>query len=327
MPVVLPQVELLADRKRVPAAARFGLAEFDRTGLETLCSLPGFQALLTRLPCLSADCPAGLVETWKSAGGGVPGVADIETIDRFWPPVLRADARWVAGDWYLAPPEKPTQNQLASRAMALRLMQLVAGDAETYELEAVFRQDPSLSYQLLRLVNSPGVGIGRRVTSFSQAIVILGRQHLRRWLNLLLFAARKEDPRAAMLLARAAVRARRLELIEKARGGDRAAQDRAFISGMFSLLGVLFGLPLEEVLRPLNLGPEMEAALCRLEGEAGVRLRFATRLETAAGQRSGDFADALAALDLGVGTVADLSLEAMAWTIDVVRENPGETHA
>ncbi|MDV7395470.1 HDOD domain-containing protein, partial [Arthrospira platensis SPKY1] len=85
-------------------------------------------------------------------------------------------------------------------------MQLVAQDAETHELEEVLRQDAGLAYQLLRLVNSPAIGVRREVTSFSQALLMLGRQQLKRWLNLLLFAAREDDPRSAMLMAHVVLR-------------------------------------------------------------------------------------------------------------------------
>jgi EAL and modified HD-GYP domain-containing signal transduction protein len=159
----------------------------------------------------------------------------------------------LSGDWYLAPPPKSTPTQAASRALSLKLMQLVATDADTCEIEAIFRQEPVLAYHLLRLVNSLGVGVGRHISSFSQAI---------RWLNLMLFAASRDDYRSAMLIARVAVRARSMELLAKAVGLDRWHQEQAFMVGMFSLLGVLFGMPLPEILSPLKLSDLLDDAHC-----------------------------------------------------------------
>ncbi|MDB5755929.1 MAG: hypothetical protein JWR56_2357, partial [Massilia sp.] len=153
-----------------------------------------------------------------------------------------------------------------------------AADADTHEIEALLRRDPTLSYNLLRLVNSLGMSTGRRITSFSQALLILGRQQLRRWLNLMLFAARQGDMRSAMLLARVALRARALELLAKSRGLDKNTQEQGFMTGMFSLLGVLFGMALPELLAPLALGEAVHAALLRREGELASLL---TLLETA----------------------------------------------
>ena len=41
------------------------------------------------------------------------------------------------------------------------------------------------------------------------------------------------------------------------------------MAGMFSLLGVLFGLPLTEVLSPVDLSAPLEAALLEKKGEIG----------------------------------------------------------
>lgn len=316
----IPGGELLADRQRKPAAIGVDLAAATPDDLERLLTLPAWPAICARLAGVGLHCPPTLAARWTAAGGVLANASDCCRVAAAWPEKLADETRWVAGDWYLAPPPKPNPNQLAWRAVALHLLQLVAADAETHALEEIFRREPALSYQLLRLVNSPGVGGGRRVNSFSQAIMILGRQALRRWLNLLLFAARKDDLRSPMLLARAALRARRMELIEKVRGGDRVAQEKAFIAGMFSLLGVLFGAPLGEVLQPLRLSPDLEAGLLRGEGALGDGLALALRLEAAPGA---DWAALLERLELAPEAVLALAYEALDWVIDVLDETAG----
>jgi hypothetical protein len=110
--------------------------------------------------------------------------------------LLAPGTNWVEGDWPLQAPACSSSAQAASRATALQLVQLVANEAHTHEIEEVLRREQTLSYQLLKLVNSLAMGAGHKVTSFSQAILILGRQQLRRWLNLMLFAARSDDVRS-----------------------------------------------------------------------------------------------------------------------------------
>jgi len=97
----------------------------------------------------------------------------------------------------------------------------------------------------------------------------MGRQQLRRWLHLLLFTARDDDPRSAMLMVHVLQRARGLELLAHEAGLDRSGQDQAFMAGMFSMLGYLFGQPLAQVLRPLNLTEDLSAALLEHQGELG----------------------------------------------------------
>jgi len=201
--------------------------------------------------------------------------------------------------------------------LALQLVQLVSNDAENHEIESVLRNDPTLSYHLLKLVNSLGMGTGRKITSFNQAILILGRVQLRRWLNLMLFAAREGDMRSPMLLARVSVRARMLELLARETGQGKAAQEQAFMAGMFSLLGVLFGMPLEELLKPLNIGDAAQQALLHRRGDLGELLCVVEEAER------GDFAglaQRLEALQLAPGDFNDIVAEATLWMLDVTSE-------
>lgn len=263
-------LHLLADREGRPGALRLQAAAPTAVTLESL------RPLAARLPCLvPADQPdaAALIDAGAQLlrEGTVAIGAPKATFE--------AEVKWLDGDWYLQPPPAGASQLSSSRALALKLMQLVASDADNHEIEGVFRQDPTLSYHLLRLVNSVAMGLRHHVTSFSQAIVLVGRQQLRRWLNFILFAARDDDPRSPMLLAHVAARARTLELLAHARGDDKAMQDEVFMIGMFSLLGVLFGQSLAEVLQPLKLSGRMQAALLRSEGRAGELLDLVATAE------------------------------------------------
>jgi EAL and modified HD-GYP domain-containing signal transduction protein len=243
--------------------------------------------------------------------------------DDVLPKDLPPGANWVEGDWFLARPPKPVGTQAASRALALQLVQLVSADADTHEIEALLRQDPTLSYHLLRLVNSLGMGTGRRVTSFSQAILILGRSQLRRWLNLMLFSSREGDQRSAMLLSRVAVRARAMELLSKAIGDDKHHQEQAFMVGMFSLLGVLFGMPLEEVLKPLTISDSVQQALLSRTGEIGQLLCV---VESAEREDYDGLTACLAALQVDTATYNGILAEAYLWMQGVTAGKAGPAH-
>lgn len=315
-------LEILADRKLQPVALRL------RLGATELPEMPdggdGLRELSTRIPCVIAESdraalPAGALEGLLATGCRVVSDDAIFATGDLGAAPIPNQATYLAGSWYLRPPAKPGGSQHASRTLALQLLHLVAADADTHEIEAIFRHDPSLSYHLLRLVNSLNRG-GKRITSFAQAILILGRQQLRRWLNLILFAAHKEDPRSQMLTARVSVRARRMELLAKAAGLDKAHQESAFMAGMFSLLGVLFGMPLAEVLTPLNLSDELMAALLRMEGELGMMLDTVIAAENADALR---VAGHLEALGISDSIFNEMGIEAVAWMLEVVAEAAG----
>lgn len=308
----------LADPQRRPRALWLSPGPAPHEALPALFASEAWQALATRLPCWMAAADHGALDPslQKAATGAGLGVLP-EGQPLLAPATFPAKVEahdWVSGDWYLLPPGKPSSGQAASRTRALQLVQLVSTDADTRDIEAVLRQDATLSYHLLRLVNSLAMGGEREVTSFAQAILILGRQQLRRWLNLMLFAARDDDPRSAMLMAHVATRARTLELLSQACGHEKLLQEQAFMVGMFSLLGVLFGLPLTEVLKPLPLGDAVHAALLRQEGELGTLLQAVQQAET--GDHAA-LAASLAALALDAASFNALQAESLRWMLDL----------
>ena len=276
MPMIF--VELLANAALRPAAVRLHLGKAESSKLPSFVANPKFSSFAASFPCLidtefAQRIPQEILEALLQSG--IQRVADdsFQHAMATGKPELGRNKPWLTGDWYLAQPPRTTAGQSASRALSLKLMQLVATDADTHEIEAIFRQDPVLAYHLLRLVNSLGMSTGRHISSFSQAILILGRQQLKRWLNLMLFAASRDDYRSAMLIARVAVRARSMELLARTVGLDRWHQEQAFMVGMFSLLGVLLGMPLAEILGPLKLNVLFENALLRHEGDIGPLLQ------------------------------------------------------
>ena len=182
---------------------------------------------------------------------------------------------WFAGDYPLHPEPTSNPDDGSSRKRLMTLLGLLARDAETRELENLLKQDPSLSYHLLKLANSAAFAHASHITSFGQAISILGRRQLQRWLQLLLYARQQPDGRPNLLLPVAALRAAQMEALCKQRGGEREDQDLAFMTGVFSLLDVLFAMPMQEIVGALNLPPIAADALLRREGPLGELLLLA----------------------------------------------------
>lgn len=317
----LVTIELLADRNRNLAGLIVGTCLSGGAKMEELPEQADLSKLAGQIACFfNPGTP--LQNAMLTAGLAPLDRAAIQHCERLSP--LPPQARYIAGNWYLAPPARPTGAQAASRALALQLVQLVTADADTHEIEAVLRRDPALSYHLLRLVNSLGMGMSRQITSFSQAILILGRAQLRRWLNLMLFSSRSNDERSAMLLARVAVRARAMELTAKAAGMDKPAQELAFMTGMFSLLGILFGMPLAEVLRPLKVSAALLKAVLDYEGDLGQLLRLIECIER---KEPAAAAALLAQLHVPANEFNRILIAAHGWMLDVIRESRGAGNA
>ena len=175
-----------------------------------------------------------------------------------------------------------------TRLKLLKLLSLVAQDADTREIEEIFREEPKLSYNLLRLVNSVAVGAKTTIGSFQQAIAILGRRQLQRWLQLLIYAdqlAKSSEPNPLMQLA--AARGRQMELLIAAiEPAIKPSQDlpepadTAFMTGIFSLLDVLLNMPMAEILEALPFQAAIRDALDAKRGLLGQLLNAIIAGET-----------------------------------------------
>lgn len=201
----------------------------------------------------------------------------------------RVGYEWFSGDYALHPAESTEPADGSSRKRLMTLLGLLARDAETRELEALLKQDPALSYHLLKLANSAMFAHTTPIISFGQAISVLGRRQLQRWLQLLLYARQQPDGVANPLLPIAALRAAQMEALCKERGGERDEQDLAFMIGVFSLLDLLFAMPMDEIVGALNLPPMASSALLKREGPMGELLALieAGRLDPESLDRAG----------------------------------------
>ena len=189
----------------------------------------------------------------------------------------QAGFAWFSGSFLLHRLPCARAHDGSSRKRMLALLGLLARDAEACELETLLKQDPALSYHLLKLANSAAFAPAAAVTSFSQAIKVMGRRQLQRWLQLLLYARRSDDGPANPLLPLAAQRASQMAALRQAAGADRDDQDLAFMTGMFSLLDLLLDMPMHEIVAALNLSAPASEALCARAGPLGRLLALVER--------------------------------------------------
>jgi len=182
---------------------------------------------------------------------------------------------WFRGEYPFDPDASPSpDDDGSSRRRILTLLGLLARDAETRELEEQIKQDPTLAYHLLKLVNSAAFATSDRITSFTHAITVLGRRQLQRWLQLLLYARQQPDGLPNLLLPLAARRAAQMETLARQAGADRDDQDLAFMAGVFSLLDRLLLMPMSAIAADLYLPDGVAGALVERSGQLGAWLKL-----------------------------------------------------
>jgi EAL and modified HD-GYP domain-containing signal transduction protein len=227
--------------------------------------------------------------------------------------------------FYFARPHIISGRKLSPSQLAiLDLMTLVSSDADNIEIERAVKRDVTLALNLLRLVNTPAVGSVRRIDSLSQAVTILGRRQLQRWLQIMLYAepGQRGQP-ASPLLSLATTRGRILELLaQRIQPGQRPIADVAFTVGIMSLMDVLFSMSMEDILEQIPVNDDVAAALLRREGFYGNLLRLAETIEQM-GDEDEDAKDevtpALQALQVSADELADIEMTAFAWSDTVVK--------
>jgi EAL and modified HD-GYP domain-containing signal transduction protein len=223
--------------------------------------------------------------------------------------------------YYFAKPVIISGKKLGHSQLALvQLLGLVMGDAETGQLEGVFKHEPGLAMNLMRLTNSVSSGVRTKVTSLRHAITVLGRRQLQRWLQLLLYTNPSGENTVSPLLQLAATRGRFLELLAgKVKPGVREFEDHAFMTGIMSLMPTLMGVPFEEILKGIQLNAEVQGALESRGGSLGVMLQLAEALEASDGDACHSLTEQLTGADHL--TINGCLTQALAWASNIGREN------
>jgi EAL and modified HD-GYP domain-containing signal transduction protein len=126
-------------------------------------------------------------------------------------------------------------------------------------LQKTIMQDTYFSYSLLNYINSAFFGLRTRIATIQQALMFLGEREVRKWASLvtLTFVGADKSPE---ILATSLIRAKLCELLAE-KTYLSANTMEVFLMGMFSLLDVLIGRPLGEVIAMMNVSREMKIAL------------------------------------------------------------------
>lgn len=132
-------------------------------------------------------------------------------------------------------------------------------------LEDMVQRDATLSYKLLKLLNSSMMGLRCRVDSIGHATVLIGEKRLKRWATLIALAGFDDCPDELLNLA--LIRARMCELLGEQRGEKNT--DSHFTVGLFSALDAMSGLTMEQLVEELPLAPQVRDALVERQGQLG----------------------------------------------------------
>jgi len=146
----------------------------------------------------------------------------------------------------------------------------------TKDLERIITQDAGFSFKILRYLNSAAAGMPRKVSSIHQAIIYLGLRQIRAWANLIVLsgigAPTKELFNTALVRAHMCAR-----LLTESKQPQFA--DPGFTTGLLSIIDVLMGQKMHEVLASVHLANDIRDALLTRQGPVGLALACALAYE------------------------------------------------
>ena len=139
------------------------------------------------------------------------------------------------------------------------------------EIETLIAADASLTYGLLKMVNSAYFALRHRATTITQAIMTLGLGQLKQWIYLLSAsnADNESDPGSEEFLKRSFMRANLCSELMNYAKDMPISKAEAYLMGMFSTLNYLIAAPMEEILSEVPVAEEIKAALLNHEGRCG----------------------------------------------------------
>jgi EAL and modified HD-GYP domain-containing signal transduction protein len=130
------------------------------------------------------------------------------------------------------------------------------------------RNDLSLSYKVLRYVNSAYVGIPNRIDSIDHAAHMVGIDRIRTWATLILMASGTNQPTEILVIS--LVRAKMCERLGQRLG--TTTPEKYFTVGLLSVLEALYELPMPDIVEKLPLPEDIMEALINGTGEMGLVL-------------------------------------------------------
>src|SRR5579871_455804 len=238
--------------------------------LDDFVSRPQMEPLIQLAKLIKVDLRATsrceqerLLRTYKPRG--ITMLAEkVETYEEFeW---ARNAGYDLFQGYFFAKPAIVSGRQIpALQATCLRLLrESQRPELDFPRLEAMIRDDVSLTFKLLRYANSALFSRREKTSTIGRALLVLGENGVRRWIALATLPMLATS-KPGELITLSIVRARFCERLAQLGGFEQHGD--AFMMGMFSLLDALIDCPLDEALREVELESAITDALLGIAAE------------------------------------------------------------
>lgn len=211
--------------------------------------------------------------------------------------------------YFFSKPEMMQSKALSPAQMTLAelLYETSKSDMDLNKITQVFQRDVHLSYKLLRYSNSAIFKRRTEIETIKQALIVLGQAELKKFLSLL-FTAQISSDKPAELMRMSMTRARFAEGLAQLHG--KVDTDKAFLTGLMSLMDAILDEPIDSVMSKLPLAKEIKEALVEKKGTLADYIKLIQFYETAQWQEA---STAINTLQLPNDKVPDAYHTAVQW--------------
>lgn len=173
--------------------------------------------------------------------------------------------KYFQGYFFAKPEVMQIKEMAANQVTLLSLMaEINRPEIEKKRLTELISSDVSLSYKLLRFINSAYFSRLSKIDSISYGITFLGEIEVKRFITMLALS-QMASHKPAELVRLAVIRAKFCEGLAKA-SRKETNPDELFMVGLFSLLSAMLDAPVDEIFKKIPISRDALLALTRLEG-------------------------------------------------------------
>jgi c-di-GMP-related signal transduction protein len=221
--------------------------------LDDYCDLPETRALLDIADFVKVDVLLMSMDEQKRVvhecrERGIPAIAEKVETEQQFQSCREIGYDFFQGYFFCRPQIVGRRSVPANKTVYLQLLQAANEPVfDLHKISNIFKRDVSLSYRLLRYLNSAAFAFRAEIHSIPHALSLLGEIAMRKWVSLVSVAA-LGDTVADSLLRLPLLRAMFCELIGMKVGMIREANE-LFLVGLLSVMDVLLNVPMAVVMR------------------------------------------------------------------------------
>jgi EAL and modified HD-GYP domain-containing signal transduction protein len=201
----------------------------------------------------------------------------VETHDQFGE-AQRLGFKYFQGYFFARPEEMRIKELSTSKTTLLNLLSEINQQKfSAKKLTAIISADVSLSYRLLRYINSAYFYLLTKITSIPYAVTYLGENEIRRFVTLAVISEISSN-KPVELVRLAAVRAKFCEKLGQECPGE-INQNELFLLGLLSLLDAMLDTPITDILKKIPVSDNIKRALIDRDGPLSIFLKIVTAYE------------------------------------------------